>query len=394
MIRRWALAILLATVAFLPPAPADARRMTMRVPAFEVPPRSNREVCVFVPLPANRDLEVAEIIMSNRGGNAQFATHHLIVYAWTGDLGPLAGVKNAIVDDTACLNFGNGDPTNLRIVATAQGVNSREKMPSGTALRLRTAPLGTGRKRAVGFVLNSHWINGSDTTQKARVKVRLVPARKAKVKRELQPIFDVVANATLRVSPGEVRETGRFGWGPGQPDLGSILGGASNPTGPACVTMIIGHMHRRGTLFTADHVAADGTRRPLYTNTQYADPPTKRFDPPLLVREGERIEYQCTHDNATDPRLGCEEEPGVAPGRSVLDVIFTDGFSNVDGSARLCHTPGPNPAECPPGDGRFTGNCVPANLVFGFLSEDDMCIMPGYYFDADPTAPPGQECRL
>lgn len=395
MIRRWSVLPFVAVLAVLAPAAADAKRMTMRVPAFDVPPRSNREICVFVPLPATaEDLEIAEIIMSNRGGNAQFATHHLIVYAWTGDLGPLADVKNAVIDDTACLNFGDGNSTKLQIVATAQGVNSRERMPAGTALRLATGPLGTGKKRAVGFVLNSHWINGSDSVQTARAKVTLVTAKRAKVKTELKPIFDVFANANLFVAPGETASTQTSIWGPGRPDFGSILGGSVNPRGAACVTMIIGHMHRRGTLFTAEYLATDGSRQPIYSNTQYADPPTKRFDPPLLVREGEGIAYQCTHDNATDPRFGCEETAGVTPGRAVIEELAVNGFDDPDGSAKLCHAPGPNLEECPTDDGRYTGNCVPANLVFGFLSDDDMCIMPGYYFDADMTKPAGQECDL
>jgi hypothetical protein len=398
MIRRWTLLLVIAALAGLAPSPADAKRMTVRVPPFEVQPRSNREICVFVPLPAGTDsLDISEVVMSNRGGNEQFATHHLIVYAWTGDLGALANQKNAVIDDTACLNFGDGNPTNLQIVATAQGVNSREKMPSGTALELTTAPL-SGKKRAVGFVLNSHWINGSDEVQKARAKVTFVTAKKSKVQRQLNPIFDVIANGTLFVPPGATRKT--FGtWGPGRPDLGTFLGGALNPKGGACVTMIIGHMHRRGTLFTADYVKADGSRERIYSNTKYSDPPAKRFDPPLLVRPGEGISYECTQDNVTDTRLGCEETAGVTPGRSVIDQIlagggFAGGLDDPDGSAKLCHTAGPNPDECPTGDGRFTGNCVPANLVFGFLSDDDMCIMPGYYYDADLTKPAGQECQL
>jgi hypothetical protein len=393
MMRRWTFVLVLAALAGLAPSPAAAKRMTVRVPPFEVQPRSNREICVFVPLPANaEDLDISEVVMSNRGGNEQFATHHLIVYAWTGDLGALANQKNAVIDDTACLNFGDGNPTNLQIVATAQGVNSREKMPSGTALQLTTAPL-TAKKRAVGFVLNSHWINGSDKVQKARAKVTFVTAKPSKIKAQLKPIFDVFANGLLDVPPGETRKTNGL-WGPGLLDLGRFLGGAENPKGPACVTMIIGHMHRRGTLFTADYVKLDGSRERIYNNTKYSDPPAKRFDPPLLVQPGESIAYECTHDNATDPRLGCEETVGVTPGDSVLDQIGSTGFDDPDGSAKLCHTPGPNPEECPTGDGRFTGNCVPANLVFGFLSDDDMCIMPGYYYDADPTKPAGQECTL
>lgn len=397
MRRRWLLLLLVTVLASLAPAAADAKRMTVRVPPFDVQPRSNREICVFVPLPANaEDVEISEIIMSNRGGSAQFGTHHLILYAWTGDLAALE--KNAVVDDTACLNVGDGDPRNLQIVATSQGINSREKMPAGTALRLATGALGTGKKRAVGIVLNSHWINGSDEVQRARAKVTFVTAKKSKVKTRLKPIFDVIANGTLRVPPGETLVTLPATWGPGRPDLGRFLGGAENPKGGACVTMIMGHMHRRGTLFTAEYVANDGSRQKIYQNTQYADPPSKRFDPPLLVRPGEGIVYRCTQDNASDTRLGCEETAGVTPGRSVLEEIAANGGNlsdvDVDGSAKLCHTPGPNPAECPTGDGRFTGNCVPANLVFGFLSDDDMCIMPGYYYDADMTKPAGEECVL
>jgi len=91
----------------------------------------------------------------------------------------------------------------------------------------------------------------------------------------------------------------------------------------------------------------------------------------------------------------------VTPGESVIQLIGRTGSAGaIDGSARLCHSAGPDPADCPPGPdpkrpGRsLTGNCVPANLVFGFLSEDDMCILPGYYYDADPNAAPGQECVL
>jgi hypothetical protein len=396
-------ALTLIVLATLLPTPALARRsMTVRVPKFEVPARSNREVCTFVPLPARQPMDVKEVRITNLGGKTSFGTHHLIVYAYTGDLTPLAGTEHRIVDDTACINFGGGDTTNLRIVATSQGIHSRQPMPRGTALRLTPGTMADG-KQAIGLVLNSHWINGSDEMQRARAKVKFTFAKKRSVARELKPIFEVIANGTLKVSPGGTATVG-YRWAPGDPGLsafGSILGGTTPPDGPACVTMLIGHMHRRGTLFTADLVDRDGVRTNLYTNTQYADPPAVHFDPPLLVRVGEQIAYSCVHDNASDPRLGCEETAGATPGLSTIELFVRTGdFEAIDGTARLCHTPGPNPEECPPGpdparpDRSFTGNCVPANLVFGFLSEDDMCILPGYFYDADPAAPPGEECVL
>jgi hypothetical protein len=384
------------------PAAASGRTLTVASKKIPVPPKTNREVCIFVPLPAKTDLDVSEIIMLHQGGKGAFASHHLILYAYTGDLGALQDIKGEPIDDTACLNFGDRDPANLKIVATAQGPNSRQKMPAGTALRLRTLP-GAGKvKNAVGLVLNSHWINGDTRVRKGRAKIKLVLAKPAKVKKPLHPIFEVVANGPIKVPPGKTQEVG-FRWEPGKPLIGNIasfLGGTAPPDGPACVTWLIGHMHERGTLFTADLVREDGTRRRLYTNTQYADPPSVRFDPPLFVGIGDRIEYTCTHDNATKPRLGCEEVAGEAPGKAVVELILANGgFSKVDGSAKVCTTPGPNPTECPTVDPAFpnrtfTGNCVPANLVFGFRSWDEMCILPGYYYDADPTAPPGQECTL
>jgi hypothetical protein len=394
--------VLAAGLAALVPAPSFARRsITVHLPKFQVPALSNREICTFVPLRTRKPMDVGLVLIKNIGAKDSFATHHLIVYSYENDLTALAGTEGQVVDDTACLNFGGGDSSKLHIFATSQAIDSRQPMPHGTALRL--VPQTMGGKQAVGLVLNSHWINGTNETQTAGGKVKLVFARKKAIKRELKPIFEVIANGRLKIAPGGTAQTG-YRWAPGNPGLAafaSVLGGTLPPDGPACVTMLIGHMHRRGTLFTADYVVPGAPTTNLYTNTQYSDPPTLRFDPPLLVKVGEQIEYNCTHDNATDPRYGCEEAAGVTPGRSVLEEIgFTTDFSQINGSARVCRTPGSSPAECPPGPDparpsrTLTGNCVPANLVFGFLSDDDMCILPGYYYDADPDAPPGKECDL
>jgi hypothetical protein len=389
------LALLLATALLPLAAPGAAlarhRPMSARTPTFEVSARRNREVCTFVPLPAGHAMDVGEVVIANHGANEHFTSHHVILYGYTGRLETLSRYRGQVVDDTACLNLGTGDPALLHLIATSQSLTSKQRMPHGTALRLEPGVLD-GR-HVIGLVINSHWINSSDETQRARVKVKLIPARGRTVK-PLQPIFEVVANAFLDVPPGEVRQVG-WNWGPGLPSFGANLGGSANPTGPACVTMLIGHMHRRGTLFTADLVDAAGHGTELYRNERYSDPPALPLDPPLLVSVGESISYQCTHDNATDPKLGCEEQPGVVPGRSIMETL-----PNFLGeAAKSCSAAGPDPEECPPSDPRypdrtFTGNCVQANLVFGFTSEDDMCILPGYFYPAALDAAPGHECDL
>ena len=402
MLSRPTLLALAALAAFAAPSPAHARRSyTIRVPPFEVPADKNREICVFTPLPAkdSKDvMNVGEVRILNIGGKPSFATHHLIVYAYHGKLSDVKAGE--VKDSTACLNFGSGNPSDLSIVATTQGPHARWVTPKGTALRL-TPDKDTSGKPVIGLVLNSHWINGDSVPHRARAKVTLITRKEKEIKRELKPIFEVVANAFIDVPPGQIRKVG-YRWAPGNPGFsqyGGFLGGTSAPTGPACVTMLVGHMHKRGTLFTADMVDPDGTRTPLYRQTVYNDPVAKIETPPLLVNVGQNIAYECTHDNATSPRLGCEEQPGVSPGESVLHAISQGGFTKPSGAAKLCTAEGPDAAECPPTDDKYpghtyTGNCVKATLVFGFTSEDDMCILPGYYYDADPNAPAGQECTL
>ena len=392
--RAAALAAILLVVSLAHPEGALARRgaMTVHVPSFDVPAFHNREICTFVPLRVHKPMDLSEIVIVNQGGTTGFTSHHLIVYAYQANLQALVPSAGKVVDDAACLKLGSGDPRALQIVATSQAPTSRQKMPRGTALRI-DPQAGAGSRPTVGLVLNSHWINGTDSVKRARATVKLVLANPRTVKRQLKPIFEAVASGLINVAPGKTG-TESWDWGPGLFDFGGFFGGTTNPTGSACVTMLISHMHRRGILFTEDLVAADATRTRLYSNTVYSDPPTLNLSPPMLVRPGEKIHYECTHDNATDPKLGCEEQAGVAPGQPVLHT-----FPALTGAAKRCTTQGPDPTECPPTDaaypGRtFTGNCVQANLVFGFNSDDDMCIMPGYYYDADPAAPAGHECDL
>ena len=74
----------------------------MKVPAFDVPANKNREICVFAPIPAKDVMNIGEVRIVNIGGKTSFATHHLIVYAYHGNL---ADVKAGEVKDDATRNF-------------------------------------------------------------------------------------------------------------------------------------------------------------------------------------------------------------------------------------------------------------------------------------------------
>jgi hypothetical protein len=387
-----ALAVFLAALA-TPALAAAPRPIQLAFPRFTVPSHSDREVCTFVRLKRREAIELAGSAVVNLGGRQDFTSHHFILWAYTGkDVDSFA--RNKVVDSKACLDFGPADRNSRSLIRIAQAARTLEILPAGLAARIETADSSHGK--VIGFILNSHWINSSDRPQHASVKVKLIPARPHTVKRHLLQIFEATANAMLDTPPGEVSKAATWAWGPGQVDFGgAVFVGAVQPKGVACVTSVTAHMHKRGKHFEVELVDADGHASPFFSTDAYSDPGQRQLDPPQLIRPGEKLRYTCTHDNGvtTTQKLGCEEEAGVAPGHSLL-YSFLHGTA-LQSAPKDCHAD----ADCTPTDPafptrHFSGRCVPAHLVFGFTSNDDMCILPGTYYDAVPNAAPGHECDL
>ena len=100
-----------------------------------------------------------------------------------------------------------------------------------------------------------------------------------------------------------------------------------------------------------------------------------------------RIRYSCDYANGTagyEVKQGCEEEPGVTPGISWAEGEAL-GISPLDTHAKPCGRDGVN---C---DGK---PCVDANLVFGALSDDDMCVLAAFAYDPLPGVPDEQACNF
>jgi hypothetical protein len=392
-------AVALAALATAPDASA-AGPMVLKFPRFTVPAHSDREVCTFVRLPRRRAFDSGGFEIVNLGVNPEFVSHHFLMYTYVGTNADGFPARGQIVDSKACLDFGPTDRNQRILIGGSQSPRSRQRLPRGLAQHIE--PPGEGQP--IGIILNTHWINGSDRPRDASVKIRIFPARRG-LRRYMQPIFEATASGFLSIPPGKMR-TATWSWGPGALNLAGAFGGAANPEGAACVAMVTAHMHKRGRLFTADFIGLNRPRIPLLATDDYADPPQAIFDGqagrpgPLLVRPGERIEYACTHANGTDDvslKLGCEESPGETPGKSIAEVVLS-GRGLFSGTPKDCMSD----ADCCPAGGpcadhsgrQLTGKCVPANLVFGFTSNDEMCILPGAYYDANPSAPAGAECDL
>jgi hypothetical protein len=387
---RTATLLLAATAVVLAAAPSvHARRtVTLRFPKFEVPAASDREVCTFVALPGDKPFDVEAVRIVNVGITKDFTTHHFLLWAYGGkDFGSFPP-EGQIVDGKACLDFGPTDTNQRTLVAGSQSPKLTTTRVKGLAQQIKPTVDAAGRSQ-IGLILNSHWINSSNRPKRATVKIKIMAAKRHTIRQYLLPLFDVLANGFIRVPPHQVKEES-WTWRPAGLDLAVGLGGGVMPKGPACVVGITSHMHKRGKLFTVDFMDGNVPHvPPLLQTDSYSDPPQVDFVPQaMLVTPQQGLRYTCKHDNGvtTDVKLGCEEQPGVAPGVDAA-TAFLSGNPTL-GAAKRCSAVGPAPSECPATDpkypGRtFTGNCVEANLVFGFTSDDDMCILPGAFYPAN-----------
>jgi hypothetical protein len=382
------------------------------MPRFTVPARSDREVCAFVRVPRRRAFDVAGATIVSRGVRRQSVTHHVHVWAYTGTA-PEGFPRRAVVDSRACLELGPEDRDDRILVVSTQSPRSLQRLPEGLAFRIEPHADGRGR-RVLGFLVDVHWVNDSDRTHAAAVRVRLLPAKRKSVRRYLKPIRDAAAGALIEVPPGEVGMVeGLWAPGAGADGASARLGGLAPPGGPVCVAMVTAVMHKRGLRFTAGAREGAATT-PLYTALDYTDPALLRLDgvgrnpPPLfLAPAGERaLAYECVHVNGTswqEPlsgyvasaplRLGCEERPGETPGVAAATAPLGAAVPCVTDAD--CCGGGPTPCPRPDDPSRtLSGRCVPANLVFGATPEDEVCELAGAYYDANPSAPAGRECDL
>ena len=345
------------------PVPAPGQGYQVSVPAFPLGDAPEIEGCVFVQLPNEEEIYVSGYEIAMRPGS-----HHFIVYQYNGEACDADddndGVPNCLdqdsadafppqfVEDVGCNDQGPEDRFRKALIAGSDAPTNQVTYPAGVALKLQPRQ---------GLLLNAHYINFySDTQGEVYVNLYTVPADQ--VQYEAKNLFDVVANSFIDVPPFTTKAT-EWSW---------------SPSSRIALLGLTSHMHKRGTLFTIDHFADDGTNlnpvdgpkdpdgnTHLYVNQDYVDPADLGFDPPLILEPGDRLVYTCHHDNGVNRsiKLGCEETPGVAPGVPL-------------GAAQACSVDD----DCL---GFGTEKCVPANLVFGFTSNDEMCIMPGLYYELE-----------
>jgi len=313
-------------------------------------------------------------------------SHHVIIQTWpcgdddadgTNDCDEPDFDAQFPTDFVPCEQFGY----NWAFVIGAQTPHLRldyQTASTGVALPLH---------RYQPVLINSHYTNPFSDTM-AEVWVNAETVDPAIVRHPARLLFEQIANAFIKVPPGERSSLATSLTCAFADDFFCEFAGEPAPAADAFALLAVtSHRHNRSIKFVTD-LFQDGaklSRGPedmidrddgsshLYVSTDYADPVNLTFWPPILVERGDELTYTCLHDNGiTRPvRLGCEEVAGEIPGKSVLDLL-----GELDGASRICSSD----ADC---DGFGTGRCVPANLVFGYLSQDEMCVTLGLYYPCD-----------
>src|SRR5436190_217576 len=348
MKRAWSV-LVLALTAVAVPAGARERVVHLKVGPFRIEAHRDREVCQAVRIPHARGLDVVTYETRSRTAR-DVGTHHFIAYCYQG--GDSAGFPRTLVDDPGCNGFGPADFFRNRVFLAGSGgeyVHGRWAITSGGVPPGLAQPLPTpadAQDDAV-VVLNSHYFNNSRKAAHGLVKLilRLAPADASK--RALHMLLEGTASRYIMVPPGDTRTVTATWQADGAPN--EIAESGFNPAGDVCVLYLTGHMHKRGTLFALDYEEDGKDPQPLLRATDYV-------------------------------------HPGVVPGISWAEGEALD-VSPLETHARPCGLDGGNCA------GYGTGRCVEANLVFGPLSDDDMCILPGAIYDPLPGVPPEQACN-
>jgi len=383
------------------------RVLRFSVGPFPIEPHRDREVCRVVPVSNVGGMQIETWEARSRvARHGTVGSHHFVAYSYDGADPTAFPPPNKLVDDPGCSGIGPLDFFTRRTFLAGDGGAHQEgnwtvtaaSMPGGLSQRLPTPPSAPS---SGVIILNSHYFNESDSRANGvvKLKLRLVPVDPSK--RPVRQVIDIRASRDIKVAPGGPPGTVERDWAAdGAPNLATE--GGVNPAGDVCILALSPHMHKRGMLFAIEY-REDGKPTVTFPETRdYLHPTNIIFpimDPAapgmLHAYSAEngfpRIHYSCTQANGTDgkeEKFGCEETAGVVPGRSAAEVYpGNDQMLGNDDHARPCGLDGVN---C---QGFGTGRCVPANLVFGPLSDDDMCVLTAITFPPKPGLPPEQACN-
>ena len=308
---------------FEPPAPpAPGEGYQLRFPPFKIEPGTEREVYYATQImdengnPITGDIFISRVEIFYPAGS-----HHFILYRLT-EAGLAKGLlNNGIVPDIAVNpehEFRELDTDDPDPVFGTWGVDRLFVVGTQTDDTHFEFPEGVGLRMPGDTVydLNSHYINLLG--EEMLIGETYVNIYTIPEEEVRYEAIEIfVSNRDINVPPGLTRLT-KMTWYIGGGD-GELDTRGHDPEAVLNVFLLTSHMHRHGELF---EIFNESTGDLLHRSIAYDDAPIDLLDPPLQLDADDTIKFVCTHNNYDSA------EP----------------------------------------------------LTFGLTSEDEMCIMFGYYY--------------
>ena len=385
----------------------DEKLIKLKLGPFKIEANRDREVCQALKVPGVAGLEVshweARSRLSNRGVTG---SHHLVLYGYSGT--DSTKFPAGLEDDPGCSGFGPPDFFKARVFLSGSGGENRVGKWSVQAASYpgklaQVMPSSKDDPTNSWVVINSHYFNNAPKPAQGLVKLKLWLKPLEAGKRVVRQVIQGDASKGIMLPPGTKSDPANnpiaSAWRADGAENDQTEGG-KNPSGDVCIFNLATHMHKRGTRFLIQYAENDQVETTLdWSDWLHAgvvlipslgpisSPVNERAPGLLRAYTAENafpeIRYSCEMANGVGDReekMGCQETAGVVPG------VPWDGIGDgTGGHAKPC---GKDAANC---DGQ---PCVPANLVFGPLSDDDMYILTATVYDPLPGVPPDQACRF
>jgi len=270
-------------------APADTgptspnplgERLTFGTEVITVAPGAERQVCKYVNIPAGSAVDVVRVESRMTGKSHHFNLYKVIdgtkLQPVTGNLGQTrdCAPANEQLGGDAAYIYGSATPD--RVMET----------PAGVAFRLEA-----GQR----LILEYHAINYTTEAQTGAVEVDLVLAAPEAV---IEHHADIMwlANWSFWLPKDQETSSTKSCAVPYDVELFSLMS----------------HFHELGTHFTIETII-DGATTQVYEDDDWAHPKVEVFDPPLVLKKGDRIRWTCTWFNW--------REVGVGPNKNSTDEM-------------------------------------------------------------------------
>jgi hypothetical protein len=322
------------------PDPSEGFQIHFQAPeGFVVEPGTEFEGCQWIAVPPEitQTMYVSEIQMRLNPG-----THHMIIYRDQPDSGPAASPTSFDPDDTLCnKQFGLKS-----FLAGTQDPEFTAQEPNQVSEEVAPGEV---------FGINMHYTNPYNVPIYPEIWINFYGSTTP------------TAKQAINIFPGDLG----FSIPPHTAGEGNLVFYQHNNPTPGCYYSLTSHEHRRGTgvkIWTSQPSSWDDPTDMIYYSTDWDHPVQLSPSPRLLLNQGDRLWFQCQWDNGvyTDVTRRCQPASGPSCGTFNQFVCFTN-------------------ADCGAGT---TGVCEDCPLDFGFLSEDEMCFLPGFYYEADPGPDP------